>query len=281
MLLGCSLGHPPPQVSAPPPLDCGGEIAGEERLTAPLVLVGEIHGTREILAAFGHLVCRAAAAHRGKTILVGLEILASAQPAIDEFLAGDGGDAATRTLLEQEFWRRDYQDGRSSRAMLDLLNGFRRLRKAGLKVMVRAFDPVRYDSPGDRDAAMAASMVEAIAAAQPAQALVLVGNVHSRTLNGYPWDAKAAYVPLGAHLRARYRDLIALDILLAGGSAWTCMSKVAAECGAHDLRTRETTSPTPRIALDPEASPKTGYDGTLFLGPVTASSPARLATPSP
>lgn len=277
VLLGCSLGHPPPGVPAPPPLDCGGEILGADRLTAPLVLVGEIHGTREIPATFGRLVCQMATEHRGQNVLVGLEILASAQAAIDVFLAGDGGDAAIRTLLAQEFWQRDFQDGRSSQAMLDLLDEFRRLRRAGLKVVVRALDPPRSDSPAARDEAMAAAMVEAMTATRPAHALILVGNVHSRTLNGYPWDPKAAYVPLGAHLRARYSDLIALDILVIGGSAWTCTSAAATDCGAHAMRARDPGGPTPRIVLDSGGSLETGYDGKLVLGPVTASSPARLA----
>jgi hypothetical protein len=240
------------------------------------VLVGDLHGTREIPAAFGALVCHAAAGHRGQTVLAGLEIPAGEQPAIDAFLDGPGDAAAVRTLLAGDFWRREYQDGRSSEAVLGLLGELRRQRKAGLKVVVRGIDPQRYDSPGERDTGMAAHVAEAIAAVRPARTLVLVGNVHTRTLNGYPWDAKAAYVPMGARLRARYADLISLDVKSLGGSAWMCTSAEAKDCGAHDLRPREATGPTPRVELDPPASSTTGYDGVLLMGLVTASSPARL-----
>jgi hypothetical protein len=254
---------------------CGPEIAGDQQLAAPLVLVGDFHGTREIPAAFGHLVCHAAAARSGVPILVGLEILSSAQAAIDTFLAGEGGAAATRSLLAQEFWQREYQDGRSSRAMLDLLDELRRQRKAGLNLVVRALDPPHFDSSSGRDAAMAASLVEAIAAVRPAKTFVLVGNVHTRTLHGYPWDPKADYVPLGALLRERYGDLIALDVKALGGSAWTCTSAAAADCGVHALTHREPTGPTPRIVLDPASAATTGYSGVLFVGELTASTPAR------
>lgn len=278
--VGCGPGLAPRAAHSPTaPLSCGGEIAGEEQLTAPFVLVGEIHGTREIPAVFGDLVCHAAARGRGRTILVGLEIPSSEQAAVDAFLAGEGD--APATLLAQEFWRREYQDGRSSQAMLDLLAELRRQRKAGLKVVVRGLDPERYDSASGRDAAMAASLTEAIAVVRPAQAFVLTGNVHTRTLNGYPWDANAAYVPLGALLRERYGELIALDVVTSGGSAWTCTSSAAADCGARDLRNRETTGPAPRISLDPASTPRDGYSGALFAGAVTASSPARLEIQEP
>jgi len=274
LLAGCRSGN-----LLAPPVSCGAEIAGQEQLTAPLVLVGELHGTSEIPAAFGRLVCRAAAERPGETVLAGLEVLSSSQAAIDAFLASDGGAAAARALLAQEFWKREYQDGRSSKAMFSLLDEIRRLRKAGLRIEVLALDTEHYDSPGDRDATMAASLVEAIEKVRPAQTLVLVGNVHSRTLNGYPWDAKAAYVPLGALLRARYDDLVALDAKNSGGSAWICTSAAAQDCGAREQGAREMSGPFPRIAMDPAAAPRTGHDGALFIGPVTASPPAHLERP--
>ncbi len=274
-LTGCGSSRPSPPAQPPAAAVACGGITGEERLTAPLVLVGDLHGTREVPAAFGDLVCHAASAHRGQTILAGLEIPTSEQAAIDAFLAGPGDAAAARTLLAGDFWHRDFQDGRSSEAMLGLLGELRRLRSLGLRIVVRGIDPQHYDSPGERDAGMADAVAEAIAAVSPAQTLVLAGNVHTRTLNGYPWDAKADYVPMGARLRARYAGLTALDVKNLGGSAWTCTSSDPKDCGPHDLRPREANGPTPRVELDPAAAPTTGYDGILLLGKVTASPPAR------
>jgi hypothetical protein len=279
-LIGCGSSHPAPPAQPAASFACG-KIAGEETLTAPLVLIGDIHGTREIPAAFGDLVCHAASAHRGQTILAGLEIPIDEQAAIDTFLTSAGDAAATPALLAGDFWRRDYQDGRSSEAMLSLLGELRRQKKAGLRIVVRGIDPKRYDSPGDRDAGMAANVEAAINAVHPAQTLVLTGNVHTWTLNGYPWDTKADYVPMGAHLRARHADLIALDVKNLGGSAWMCTSADPKECGPHDLRRREPHGPTPRVELAPAGAATLGYDGALLLGPVTASPPARALTPQP
>lgn len=278
-LAACRSGNPPSWALVPAPVSCGAAIAGEEQLTAPLILVGEIHGTEETPAAFGHLVCRAAAEPPGNTVLVGLEILSNAQAAIDAFLAGKGDAPATQALLAHDFWQREYQDGRSSRAMFDLLEALRRYRKAGLKIEVRALDPPEYKVPGDRDAGMAASLAAAIAAVRPAQTFVLVGNVHSRTLPGYPWNANASYVSLGVLLEEKFPDLIALDVANAGGTAWMCTSADAAGCGAKPLGARETTGTIPRIELDPSAAPTSGHSGVLRLGPVTASPPARDAAP--
>lgn len=45
---------------------------------------------------------------------------------------------------------------------------------------------IRYDSASDQDAVMANTLSAAMDALRPAQTLVLVGNVHSRTLEGIP-----------------------------------------------------------------------------------------------
>jgi len=275
---GCQPGTRSPVAVPLSPVSCGAGIAGEEQLTALLVVLGEVHGTREIPAAFGHLVCRAAADRHGATILVGLEIPSSAQSTIDKFLAGNGDAAASEAFLAQEFWQRAYQDGRSSEAMFRLLDEIRNFRKAGLKIVVLALDPGLYDAPKARDAGMAAALADAITARHPAQTLVLVGNVHSRTLNGYPWDAKADYVPFGALLKARYGDMITLDSATQGGSAWICMSAEAKDCGPHPIRARGTADDqVPRITLDPEAVAKTGHSGALHLGPVSESTPKAAA----
>lgn len=260
------------------PDGCGPAIPGQEALDAPVVLLGESHGTAEIPAAFGRLACHAAAERRPQPIVVGLEIWTSAQAAIDTFLAGPGGPAARGTLLEQDFWQRDYQDGRSSAAMADLLEALRRHRASGLNLVVRAIDPPKFDSPGDRDARMAAAVMDAVTSQRPAQTLVLVGDVHSRVLPGYPWNPADAYLSVGAHLRKKYADTVGLRTLSGGGSAWQCLSNEAKDCGVRRLGTREITGEVPRLALDPGALETTGWSGILFLRALTASPPARPAS---
>jgi hypothetical protein len=272
--LGCASARP---AAAPKPtaLTCT-EIPGAEQLNAAILVMGELHGTVEMPAQFGQLVCAAASKGGGRPVLVGLEVYANGQAALDAFLDSDGGPAARQALLDQEFWRREYQDGRSSVARLALIDELRRYRAGGVKLAVRALDPAKYDSSNERDAAMAATLVDEIESLHPVKTLVLIGDVHARTLNGYPWDASAAYVPFAARLKAKYGAAVdAVRALASGGSAWTCGTAVAAECGVHPLRTREIAGPTPRVDLDPEAAAKTGFIGTLLSGTVTPSLPAR------
>jgi hypothetical protein len=262
----------PASPAAPPA--CARGVAGQESLTASVVVLGEMHGTAEIPAAFGDLVCRAAGQGGDRPLLVGLEIPIDEQAAIDRFLQSDGGPEARRAVLDGAFWHREYQDGRSSASRLDLLEALRSGRAAGMKVVVRAIDLARSDSAAARDAGMAAAVVEAIREVRPAQAMILVGDVHSRILKGYPWDPAADYLPMGAVLRQTYPDVMGLHVFSVGGTAWTCQTGLASECGPKTLRAREVSGPTPRVALEPEALDRSGWSGTLFMGALTASPPA-------
>jgi hypothetical protein len=163
--------------------------------------------------------------------------------------------------------------------MLALLDELRGHGAAGGRLHVRALDPPRFDSPSDRDAGMAHTLSAAMDALRPAQTLVLVGHVHSRTLEGYPWDAAAPFVSLGARLRATHDELTALDIKAAGGTVWICQSGDPKDCGVREQRAKTISGATPRIELDPQPRPGSGYNGVLLMGQLTASPPAR--TPAP
>ena len=95
---------------------------GVDRLIAPgaIVLFGEIHGTEESPAFFGDAACAALA--RGAAVTAALEIPREERARIDAFLASAGTPDDRRALLAGAFWRRGYQDGRSSRATAAFLD---------------------------------------------------------------------------------------------------------------------------------------------------------------
>src|SRR5215472_9159983 len=160
-------------------LSCSSPITGADAVLVPgsLVLLGELHGTTEVPRFVVDLACQAAS--RGTVIDVGLELSLEEQQRIESFLASAGTTEDFQALLEGEFWRRPYQDGRSSRAMLDLLDGIRRLKRSGARIQVFLFDRAK---PGpNRDADMAKSILEVVARKQADLVLVLTGNVHART----------------------------------------------------------------------------------------------------
>jgi hypothetical protein len=232
-----------------------------------IVLFGEVHGTREIPGFVGDALCQAAASGE---VHLALEIPRTEQPRIDAYLASPGRPADRAALLSGPFWTDEFQDGRRSAAMAELIERARGLRAAGRALHVLAFDAAPDTKGGDRDAEMAKRILDAQAASPADRFLVLAGNIHTRTARGTPWNA--SYEPMGLHLVAAGRDVVSLDAAFATGTAWVCFSSKAAECGAKKLRGQEGIVPR-TIARLSVPSPE-GFHGKYGVGPVSASPPA-------
>ena len=263
-------GSNPSTASARPGVaPCGPEIAGAADVVGPgtIVMLGEMHGSVEMPAFAGHLACRAAVA--GHAVIMGLEIPRAEQAAIDAYLAGEGSDADREALLRGEHWRRKDQDGRSSVAIVELIEHARRLRKDGRTVDVLAFDTGRYDDWNARDAGMAASILERTKATPEAFVVTLTGNLHNRTAPGLPWDAKA--VPMGVHVKAGHTRALSLNGLYEGGSTWMC--EPDGGCSAKEVGFKDFPYEQPTIDIS-EAARTPGLDGVFFVGPLSASPPA-------
>ncbi|MEZ4239499.1 MAG: hypothetical protein R3F59_25745 [Myxococcota bacterium] len=248
--------------AAPPPPATG--VPGLDALLVPgaVVVFGEVHGTRQGPAFVADAV-RAAA--RTGPVLLGLEIERDEQPRIDAFLASDGGAEARDALVHGAFWHRPFQDGRSSHAMVALLDA---ARTAGARVL--AFDHAAT-SPNQRDADMAARLAEAPAAAPDATLLVLVGDLHAREVAGLP--PAPELVPMAMQLAQRVPSVVTLDLVAAGGTYWACLGPTTADCGVQDATAKDVGP----IRVD-RSSPPEGYDGVWVVGPITASYPARDPT---
>ncbi|WP_224242555.1 TraB/GumN family protein [Hyalangium gracile] len=253
---------PPPVTTAAEPAKveppcADGFIDLERWLSEGLLVLGEYHGTEELPRAVAETVCAAAA--NGKSAWLALELPRDEQPRIDAFLAA-GNEAP---LLEGPFWRRDYQDGRSSQAMLGLLREVRRMRSAGRDVRVLAYDiPSTGGTAGeDRDAQMAAFVAQARTQAPAEPMVLLVGNIHATRRLKIPRSMVWHLVKLGVPLKT-------LNVASRGGTAWMC----GATCGVAQLA-GEDLGPDRRVLETPEAA-KAGYDGLWYVGTVTASPPA-------
>lgn len=249
---------------APPP--------GAEALWTPearYVIVGEIHGTTETPAAFAQLVC--AAAEQGP-VTVALELPTEMQPQLDAFLIATDDASAAATLHETSFWVRDpeRQDGRSSMAMLEMMQSIRRLKAGGGDVAFRAFQPSNPRSPAfDQnyyELDMAVELSRAATERPDARVLVLVGNVHaSKTLID-----RFDLLPAAAHLPGK--ETVTLNVAQQGGQSWSCQ---ADGCGAHDSMERYDLEAR-GVILGPVRDG--AYDGVLAIGPWTASLPVAGST---
>jgi hypothetical protein len=232
-----------------------------------VVVLGELHGAVEHPAA----IAEAAAAH-GDPLWIGLEISNEEQPYLNAFLGSDGGAAARADLLSGPHWASE--DGRSSRAMLDLVERVRALRAAGAAIELEAFDgPRTAPTRTERDATMA----DAIAAAvRPDRALlVLAGNLHA-LLDDPPFEIEPGYVPMAAVLVERGVDVVSILAVAHEGETWGCQSVIGSVStgtyGVHPYA-GEDRGDEPFVAVRDE--PRDGYHGELYTPTVTASPPAR------
>lgn len=234
-----------------------------------IVLVGEIHGTQETPKAFGRLVS-SVADEKSKTLVI-LEITQSSQAAIDQFLKT--GDESF--LRKDDFFSRDYQDGRSSKAMVSLLKRLRELPN----VTVLAMDPmtgIQSMTGQERDTGMA-NFIHAHLARYD-RAFVLCGNVHSSIAIGTPWDP--SYRPMGYELlhMAPHLDsgLLNVRVRYEKVDSWNCQGPKASDCSARygkNVPTDYSRAVKSHLYFMQEDPTVDGHRGTIFIRSTKASFP--------
>lgn len=240
-------------------------------LRAPGVFVGDMHGTAEAPAFVKSLMCHLSRSRR--PVLLALEYPSDQQHFLQDFLHSRAANPA-RTLLASPFWSRPTQDGRTSRAMLQLLDWIRGRIASGARVRVVAFDRL---PPGAlsgtagfnaRDAAMAVFLRQELARLGPGEfPIIFTGNVHARKTSGLPFVDAPSGAANAEPLGYRLRDLgyLHMNIASDGGSAWVCFGT----CGVHSFGKAK-----PVSAFTVRRSSDAAYDLEYFVGSLTASPPA-------
>jgi hypothetical protein len=244
------------------------------------VVFGEAHGAREVPELFGDVVCQASASRK---VIAALEWPRAMQPALDAYMASDGSPAARRRLLASDAWSRSDRDGRTSQAMLDLIETLRRLKADGRDVSLQAFAissgmALRRQDYGEIE--MARNLGE-IANGDPSAPLVLVlaGNVHA----GKQRRAALGGV-LGAVGHLPPDEVMSLNAADNGGARWGCSIEKPLQPGVppspRDISCGARSWPTSPQGVTPRGitlGPTEGgmYDGVFSTGaPTTASAPA-------
>ncbi|QCU72313.1 calcium-binding protein [Luteimonas yindakuii] len=237
------------------------QAAGDRRL----IVIGELHGTVEVPA-----LVQALARHyvRGGPVLVALEVHATEHARIRAYLGSDGGDEALHALREGPFWSVSIErnDGRRTRAMLDLIDTARRLHGEGHSIAVVPFDPARSGKAHpSRDRGMA-TILRAGFEALPdtGRMLVLTGNRHAMRV--VPSDSGAA----GLDSAAGYLLDLPLHSVNVMGVEWAfqACTSMTEPCGRREGRYAGAT-PGSRMS-DPGDSTRQ-YDQGLMLPRLTAS----------
>ncbi|WP_228557640.1 hypothetical protein [Myxococcus sp. AB056] len=259
---------------------CGAPLAGASALFSAggVLLVADPLGTQEVPSAALRMLCEASAQELPVTLA--LSIPTSEQPLLDRYLVSDGDSAAVQELLSgSAFWRRTYQDGRSSRAMLWLVEQVRRMRVAGKDVDVAAIDSDKAHG-NEREAQMAQHLLNAQSKRPQAWTLVLTGSVHARTTE-VSWDGD--FEPMGSRVVRALPSVRALDVGFQRGTQFVCRYSVwdeEVECNVFGisptLEARQSSKQAVGLQLFTTPQPH-GFHGRLYLGALSASPPVLQA----
>ncbi len=283
LIAGACAPKPPPVVVPAKPhfvsaLECT-EVPGLGNLFAPGagLLLGEMHGTEQSPAFLANAVCLALSA--GLPVTVALEVPREETSRVDTFLSSAGGVGDRAALLAGPFWRDDYQDGRRSRAMFDLLERLRLLHESGKPVRAELLDRAEKPSSStERDRRLAEALGAAFDKTPEGVVIGLLGNVHSRIRPGVPWDP--GFETAGSVLLRQKPGLhvTALDVSYRGGEAWTCTSAEASSCQVRAIQGRPQ-DPPQGIEIYPEIA--NGHHGVYRVGDLRASPPMVQAPREP
>lgn len=233
---------------------------------ARVIVLGEgTHGTVEVPAFVTGVLCAYAKANR--PVLLAWEHPRGRQDALNAFI-DSVGTPDDRSRLVAAVLRSS--TGQSSRAILEMLDAVRSLRKSGARIAVAMVDSAETDlleplydgenafvlfSQGQRQRLMA-NVVETRALQYPDHAVLFFTSHASRTVGDLAPGYESATL-----LLSRRMPVQVLGFAYAGGQAWRCQGRTVQEavCKPYDLRATE------------------GYadaDRNVDLGVVTASPPA-------
>jgi hypothetical protein len=253
-----------PLRAAAEPIDTAAAAILDRHAEAPLLVLGELHGTVEAPALVATLAARLL---DSGALTVALEIPAQEQARFDAYLASDGSTLAQRELLDGEFWKRapERSDGRRSRAMFALIEQLRLLRGTHPELHLLAFDDTGFFAQTrSRDALMSDSLRAAHASHPEAKLLVLTGNYHARL--DQPARARSGdhWIQPPLPMTAQLQDLGAVSIHLTAveGEHWGCRTP-SAPCGVI---------PLPRPAFAPSSSGVAAPNAAMAAEPVRVSS---------
>jgi hypothetical protein len=260
--LGCGKTSSPSAAAARSPPVAALEIPAGVLPPHGTLMIGDLHGTREIPAFVGQLVTAVAAR---EPVVLALEVPPEHVPAIQAYVASDGSAARRQEMLAEAWWQDEYQDGRRSVAMAELIETARAVRAAG-----RAVEVVGIDDPGQDAEAREGKMAEHVIAARRAHPdavlIVYAGNLHT-TRHERP--AQPGFHWMAMRVMEAGIDLISLNARWSEGTTWMCQDAVPAHCGVKFLGGRPVES---GIHLAP--APDAAYDGWIGVGTATASPPA-------
>lgn len=205
-----------------------------------IIMIGELHGNDQTPAFVGGLVC--SLLKGGRSVILAVERDGGEQAALDRYLDSEGGPANREVLLQQGAWAEPvFQDGRSSAAMLMLIEETRRLRRAGHRVGLLAMqssfsvkvplskaeqqplsesESLLHSRLNDRG--MADKLAGVATLHRGYTIVALAGNVHTSTQKQSQREPQ--WQSMGQLLQAMEPIFVIGLASAEGGSSWNCRS---------------------------------------------------------
>jgi hypothetical protein len=278
-----------------------------EAIQARILMVGEAHGTHESFRLAGELACTFV--QSGAPVTVAIEMRRDEQPALDAYLASDGGEAARSALITRPHWETSTLANVALLAMMEQLRG---LRRSGESVSLMAIDasPADLASPptltpeqeegvrayvrrgmGEgaeaqaqlptfrnmiastiiRDRIMAELVSDVVRSDSARRFVVVLGGAHISKLGGTPFPGVESMASI---LVSQGVPITSLNVTHLGGSFWGCLI-TGGNCGPHEfpefLLDAQAAGRAPGVSLTDEFP---GYDGLIVFERVTAAEPA-------
>ncbi len=257
-----------------------------------IIVVGESHGMQEPPAFVEALMCHSLS--RGLFTALAIEV-SDDEGRYKTYLESSGAAPDMAALFDDWMWKGQFTDGRSSEAMLRLIDQARLYQQAGrdLKVITFKADDLNIEDYLDRSAYTQAyenKMAENIIQGSMGRGktIALVGNLHARRARrdrgSRIYDYMATHMPPP--------QTMTFSIVHRGGTSWNCRGPKPKDCGEHKIgsyveaesllgKTDEfrmiynanETAITPFIG---RAYNTKWYDGVIYIGAATASPPANL-----
>jgi hypothetical protein len=233
-------------------------------LDAPFLVLGDVHGTREVPEFVAAYLCTASG--KGRKLTLALEFPSSEQRTIDTFMASDGRPEDVTRFTSAAIWHTPMQDGRTSAAMLRMYQSIRALRAGGADIKLVAIDD---DVPqSQRDGIMADNLRTELRQSAGRQVVTLIGALHAIRNKGKrnaPDYESMVY-------KLADQGPLSLTVGTAGGTAWVCQGNRPDTCHATAWNiNRVNPAPATPFTLVP---PSAQFDGLFYVGPTTASPPA-------
>lgn len=276
-------------------------IAGWQTIAAEskdkVLVFGETHGSKESPKAVEEYVCKLL--ENGESLLLGVEFDRNTNAGFQKAWR-EPHDKFRKHLFDNVPSWGQRLDGVASEAMLNMLIRLHKLKSEGADINITAFNGTRdaeqknkfrdLAGQGSHEAAQAENIYLASIARPYDHIVVLVGSLHAQTVQE-DWDG-AIFDPMAKRL-AKLRPVLTLKQQYAGGESWNCRIKLE-KLEDHDINHQDITEDDiicgpsaalsdkqvyeiPQMGLWSAASGERqkGYDGYYFVGPITASPPAK------